>query len=43
MLETIGQWGIFFAAWYLLHYLLKVFNVALEDDTNINSEKNKNA
>lgn len=42
MLETIGQWGIFFAAWYLLHYLLKVFNVALEDDTNINSEKNKN-
>ena len=44
MLETIGQWGFLFAAWYLLHYLLKVFNVALEDDdTNINSEKNKNA
>lgn len=39
-IETIAQLGVVLVVWYLLHYLLKVFNVALEDDdTNINSEK----
>lgn len=39
MFETIAQLGVVLVMWYLLHYLLKVFNVALEDDTNINIEK----
>ena len=41
-IETIAQLGVVLVVWYLLHYLLKVFNVALEDDTNVNQEKPKN-
>lgn len=42
MFETIAQLGVVLVVWYLLHYLLKVFNVALEDDTNVSKEKPKN-
>ena len=41
-IETIAQLGVVLVVWYLLHYLLKVFNVALEDDTNVSKEKPKN-
>ena len=41
-IETIAQLGVVLVVWYLLHYLLKVFNVALEDDTNESKEKTKN-
>lgn len=42
MFETIAQLGVVLVVWYLFHYLLKVFNVALEDDTNVSKEKTKN-
>ena len=41
-IEKIAQLGVVLVVWYLLHYLLKVFNVALEDDTNVSKEKTKN-